>query len=332
MQSEDLGERGSHKYLSFHRFLSSFGIESYKLNPLPADCSLRRYYRVTSDLGNHILMDSSEDPSIGSFVYIASILEDVGLRPPKIFKSDLKSGYLLIEDFGNTLLSQGLAAAPQHESSYYELCVHALTKVANLETTSFQVPKYCPSTLNSELDMFSNWYVKYNVNPDIYESARQELEEIFNALYEHLAELPHVLTLRDFMADNLMMLEGKLGFASLGILDFQSAVIGNCTYDLVSLLEDARRDVSPDVVAKCKASFCANMKLDPKAFDDSYTILGLQRNLKIIGIFHKRHIKDSESRYLDYLPRVWQFIEAGLEKDIAYPLKQWFDKHGLFIK
>lgn len=332
MQNENLGEQASHKYLSFHRFLADFGIESYKLNPLPADCSARRYYRVISDLGTHILMDSSEDPSIRSFLYIASVLENAGLRPPKIFKSDLKTGYLLIEDFGNKLLTQGLVENPEHEASYYELCTHALTKIAKLETAKLQIPIYCPNLLNEELRVFSDWYVKYNTEPVIYPSARDELESTFNGLYGQLTKLPQVLTLRDFMADNLMILDGNIGFERLGILDFQSAVLGNCVYDLVSLLEDARRDVSPNVVAKCKAAFCVDMDLDLKTFEDSYTILGLQRNLKIVGIFHRRHINDGEPRYLDYLPRVWQFIKAGLEKDVARPLKHWFDKHGVFIK
>lgn len=332
MQNENLGEQVSHKYLSFHRFLAEFGIDSYKLNPLPADCSARRYYRVISELGNHILMDSSEDPSIGSFLYVASVLEAAGLRPPKIFKSDLKTGYLLIEDFGNTLLTQGLIVNPAQESSYYELCTHVLTKLATLETNQLQLPNYCHNMLNEELRIFSDWYVKYNTEPVVYPSARDELELIFNGLYSQLAALPQVLTLRDFMADNLMILEDNIGFERLGLLDFQSAVIGNCTYDLVSLLEDARRDVSPSVIAKCKAAFCINMNLDPKTFEDSYTILSLQRNLKIIGIFHRRHIKDGEAKYLDNLPRVWQFIKFALEKDIARPLKHWFDKHGVFIK
>ncbi len=332
MQNEELGELGTHKYLSFHRFLAEFGIDSYKLNPIQADCSARRYYRVVSDQGTHILMDSSKDRSIGSFLYIASVLKKNGLRSPEILKSNLNTGYLLTEDFGSTQLTQNLISNPHHESPLYELCTEALIKLSEIETANLQVLPYSHKLLNKELHLFSEWYLKYNVEPVVYPSVRDELGLVFDKLYSHLPKLPQVLTLRDFMADNLMVLDHSHSLESLGILDFQDAVVGNCAYDLVSLLEDARRDVSQSVVDNCKASFCKTLKLNLKDFNDSYTILGLQRNLKIIGIFHRRHIRDAEPKYLDYLPRVWQFIKTGLEQDIARPLKTWFDKHGVFIK
>ncbi len=332
MQNENLGEHIAQHYLSFHRFLAEFGINAYKINPLPADCSARRYYRIVSELGSHILMDSSKDHSLGAFIYIASVLRKNGLRPPAILKTDLKKGYLLIEDFGNAVLTKYLLAQPELEMPCYELCTEALIKLTKIETTDLQITHYNAELLNDEVRLFSEWYLKYNIPPISYPSAQDELELIFNSLYETLNNLPQVLTLRDFMADNLMIIENATGIDKLGILDFQSAVLGNCAYDLLSLLEDARRDVPPLVVQKCKKLFCSELGLNAKAFEDSYTLLSLQRNLKIIGIFHRRNLKDQEPRYLDYLPRVWQFVKASLEKDIAAPLKNWFDKHGIFIK
>jgi aminoglycoside/choline kinase family phosphotransferase len=332
MQNKELAEKDTHKYLSFHRFLDDYGIDSYKMSPLQADCSNRRYYRVVSDQGTHILMDSSRDASIGSFLYIGSVLRDNGLRAPEIFKYDPSAGYLLTEDFGNTQLTQSLIVNPENELLLYELCTKALIKLSEVKTADLRIPQYSHKLLNKELHIFNDWYVKYNIEPMLYQSAYDELESIFNELYHQLTKLPQVLILRDFMADNLMVLDSSSNLENLGIIDFQDAVIGNCAYDLVSLLEDARRDVSPAVASTCKDYFCKTLDLNIKDFDDSYTILGLHRNLKIIGIFNRRSIRDSEHRYLEYMPRVWKFIRAALETGVARPLKNWFDKYGVPIK
>ncbi|MDF3047172.1 MAG: putative phosphotransferase [Candidatus Midichloriaceae bacterium] len=332
MQNEHLGEHVPQHYLSFHRFLAEFGINAYKITPLPADCSARRYYRIASELGSHILMDSSKDPSLGAFIYIASLLKRNGLRTPAILKTDLKKGYLLIEDFGNAVLTKYLISQPELEMPCYELCTKALIKLAKIETCDLQIPPYDPKRLNEGVRVFSEWYLQHNIDSASYPSARDELELIFTSLYKILHNLPKVLSLRDFMADNLMIIENAAGLEKLGILDFQDAVLVNCTYDLLSLLEDARRDVSPTVVQKCKQLFCSELGLNAQEFEDSYTLLSLQRNLRIIGTFHRRNIRDNEPRYLDYLPRVWQFVKASLEKDIAAPFKNWFDKHGISIK
>jgi len=133
--------------------------------------------------------------------------------------------------------------------------------------------------------------------------------------------------LRDFHVDNLMVVEGREGIARCGLLDFQDAVYGPVTYDLVSLLEDARRDVSPAVAKEMLARYQAAMQpLDRPAFEASYAALGAQRNAKIIGIFTRLCRRDGKAGYLQHIPRVWRLLEGDLRHPALAPVKRWFDR------
>lgn len=332
MLSENHFDYTSKKYLSYHHFLTSFGIDLYKIDPLKSDCSTRRYYRIFSDLGSHILMDSSEDPSITAFISMGNILKKYNLKSPQIFATDLQAGYLLIEDFGNYSLTKYLQSNLAEEEKLYRSCTKVLIEIAQASAPDHQIPNYDIKLLNNELEVFCHWYLKQRVDPKTFTKAHVELIEIFGNLFKSLSLLPQVLTLRDFMADNIMVIENEVGLNKIGLIDFQDAAIGACVYDLVSLLEDARRDVSSRVTEKCKSMFRKSLKLPPDHFESGYAILGLQRNLKIVGIFHRMNLRDNKPSYLGYLPRVWKHILNALSNDIAHPLKQWFCKYDVYNK
>ena len=140
--------------------------------------------------------------------------------------------------------------------------------------------------------------------------------------------MPPTLVLRDYHVDNLMLLEGRSGIAACGLLDFQDAVIGPRSYDLVSLLEDARRDVSPDLAAAMLEQYLAAFPaLDREAFAASYAILGAQRNCKIVGIFTRLDRRDGKPIYLRHIPRVWRLIAQDVRHPALAPMAAWLDRH-----
>ena len=142
-----------------------------------------------------------------------------------------------------------------------------------------------------------------------------------------LSSVPQTLVLRDYHVDNLMVLPGREGIQGCGILDFQDAVVGPITYDLVSLLEDARRDVPPRLVEEMQARYLAAFpELDRSAFRSTYSILGAQRNAKIIGIFTRLSRRDGKHRYLRHIPRVWRLLEGDLAHSALRPVRAWFEE------
>ena len=140
-------------------------------------------------------------------------------------------------------------------------------------------------------------------------------------------QLPDTLVLRDFHVDNLMIVEGREGIAAVGLLDFQDAVIGPVAYDLVSLLEDARRDVDPVLAEAMAGRYAAAFPgLDRAALDAGMAVLGAQRNAKIIGIFTRLDRRDGKPHYLQHVPRVWRLLERDLAHPALKPVRAWFDR------
>jgi aminoglycoside/choline kinase family phosphotransferase len=140
--------------------------------------------------------------------------------------------------------------------------------------------------------------------------------------------VPDSLVLRDYHVDNLMRIDGRSGLAACGLLDFQDAVLGPVTYDLVSLLEDSRREIAPDLVSKMYARYAAAFPaLDRAALDASYAVLGAQRHSKVIGIFTRLCRRDGKPRYLAHIPRLWRLLDGNFRHPALAPVKAWFDRN-----
>ena len=140
--------------------------------------------------------------------------------------------------------------------------------------------------------------------------------------------MPPTLVLRDYHVDNLMRIPGRPGTAACGLLDFQDAVLGPITYDLVSILEDSRRDIAPDLIAAMRGRYLAAFpELDRAAFDASFAVLGAQRHCKVVGIFTRLDRRDHKPRYLAHIPRLWRLIDHDLRHPALAPVKDWLDRH-----
>lgn len=300
-------------------FLETAGWGGARVEPLPGDASFRRYFRIRRGDDTAMLMDApppNEDP--GPFLRAARWLDANGMRAPRVFAERAERGLVLIEDFGEARMRDYLDQWPDDEEATYKGAVDALVHLHELPPGPFL--DYSMSEYQREARLFVDWYC----------TARKLYVDVagFTAAWESvLGELlprqrPGVTVLRDYHAENIMLL-GAL--EKQGLLDFQDALVGHPAYDLVSLLQDARRDVSPELEAQMFDRYVRATGVDAGAFLADYARLGAQRNTKIVGIFVRLWKRDGKPRYLDMIPRVWDLLERDLAHPALAPVREWFD-------
>lgn len=295
-------------------FLAGLGWGGATILPLAGDASFRRYFRVVDGARRAVLMDAPpphEDPR--PFIEIAQWLVAHGFAAPKIHGIDLDQGLVLIEDFGDDRMREAVDADPSREQALYESAIDIL--VALHAEDAVPGEPYDRPTLQREADLLVEWYCPaVGIEADLasYHAA-------WAAVFEHALPTRPVTVLRDYHAENLM-----LTARGLGLLDFQDALAGHAAYDLVSLLQDARRDVSPALETAMLDRYRARVGNDPD-FDSAYHVLGAQRNSKIIGIFTRLWQRDGKPRYPTLCPRVWGYLDRDLAHPALAPVAAWFD-------
>lgn len=294
------------------KFLAQNKIENCEIKKVAGDASFRSYYRIFFDDETRILMfapPSHED--VRPFIKIAEFLISHDFSAPKIFARDEKNGFLLLEDFGDDTYGKVLAAAQSQELPLYEKACEALLALHELEVPQ-DLPTYNHALLFREVMLFIDWYLPLQKKSmSLQEKARFKF--LWFQLFDLISKENQTLVLRDYHADNLMILLQRQGFKQVGLLDFQDAVIGAKAYDLVSLLEDARRDVNEETRAKIFNFYLQKSNCDKASFTRDYEILSLQRNVKIIGIFARLSLRDGKHNYLNLMPRVLDLIKSRLE-------------------
>ena len=303
-------------------FLASSGWEGAEIRPLAGDASFRRYFRVHKEGETAVLMDAPpEHEDIGPFLSIAGHLLDRGFLPPRPLAINRETGLLLLEDFGDERVGPVLAREPSRELEIYESAVDTLAKLA-AEPAPEDIPPYDEEAMTREVALLPDWYapaLSLQVDQEAYYAAWHETWK------DVLAEVERrpVLVLRDYHADNLMVLPGR---RELGLLDFQDALAGHPAYDLVSLLQDARRDVSAVLEEAMLERYVSAAGVeDAERFRAHYEVLGAQRNTKILGIFTRLWKRDGKSHYLPLQPRVWGYLERNLGHPALAPVREWFD-------
>lgn len=310
-------------------FLAAAGWGAAMRRPLAGDASFRRYDRLEREGRRIVLMDAPPpQEDVRPYLAVARLLRGLGLSAPEIIAEDIAQGLLLLEDFGDStytrLLAQGSAEAPLYELAVDVLI--ALHRRADGETTA--VPPYDDQRLLAEAALLVDWYLPAITGKAIDATLRAEYFALWQGLLGIARGVPSTLVLRDYHVDNLMLLDGRTGIAACGLLDFQDAVIGPRSYDLVSLLEDARRDVAPELARAMMARYLAAFPgLDRAAFAASYALLGAQRSCKIVGIFTRLDRRDGKPLYLKHIPRVWRLIAEDLRHPALAPMAAWLDRH-----
>ncbi|MFC0203835.1 aminoglycoside phosphotransferase family protein [Novosphingobium soli] len=303
-------------------FLGSAGWGGAAVEPLPGDASFRRYFRVRREDGSTaMLMDAPpphEDP--GPFLRAAHWLDANGMRAPRILAERPERGLVLLEDFGEARMRDYLDQWPDDEVPIYTAAIDALVKLHQLPAGPFL--DYSMSEYLREVRLFIDWYCTAQ---NLYVDAAGFVAAWEQVLSELLPrQRPGVTVLRDYHAENIMLLAS---LEKQGLLDFQDALVGHPAYDLVSLLQDARRDVPQELEAQMFDHYVRRAGVDAEAFLADYARLGAQRNAKIVGIFVRLWRRDGKPRYLDFIPRVWAMLERDLAHPALAPVALWFEQN-----
>jgi len=313
-------------------FLARAGWPDAAVTPLAADASFRSYHRVRRGAERWVLMDAPPPrEDVRPFRAVDARLVDLGLSAPRILAEDVERGFLLLEDFGDGTFTR-LLAGGEDETALYDLAVDALIALhrapaAAAPMPGYDLPAYDTARYLTEAGLLPDWFLPA-VGVELSGAARAVHDEAWRQGLAGLSGQPETLVLRDFHVDNLMRLPGREGVAACGLLDFQDAVSGPAAYDLMSLLEDARRDIAPALVARGRARYLAAFPgLDAAAFDAAWAVLAAQRHAKVIGIFTRLCTRDGKPQYLSHIPRVWRLLEAALAHPANAAAARWFADH-----
>ncbi len=307
-----------------HAFLAQAGWGDVAIDPIPGDASFRRYFRLARSGGDGpnkgMLMYAPpphEDPI--PFLDVARWLCENAMRAPEIYASDAAAGWVLLEDFGDDRMRDWLDDNPASENEAYAGAIDALVELHKCPPGPFA--PYDMATYQREAALLTEWYCPaMGLTVDEADYARA-WDEVLSPLAQR--QSPGVTVLRDYHAENIMLLNG-VPSAPQGLIDFQDALVGHPAYDLVSLLQDARRDISPELEAEMLARYQERAGAD-EHFAADYARLGAQRNAKIVGIFTRLFKRDGKPRYPTLIPRVWEAMERDLAHPALAPVATWFD-------
>ena len=304
------------------RFLAACGWAGARIEPLAGDASFRRYFRVIGEGRSAVLMDAPpphEDPR--PFAAVAEWLSAAGLSAPEIFAKDLDKGLVLLDDFGDARLRETLDEDPARERELYELATDVLIHLHSHPPMP-GLPAHGLEQWLEELELFTEWYCPaVGLTVDV-----QGYCDAWTEVLEPVASdgLGPVTILRDYHAENIMLVRGREGVAHLGLLDFQDARAGHPAYDLASVLEDARRDVPPALERAMIDRYMGETG-QGETFERAYWALAAQRNTRILGVFTRLWKRDDKPHYTQFQPRMWGLLERDLASPGLEPVRAWFD-------
>ncbi len=298
-------------------FLDASGWAGSVIEPLPGDASFRRYFRLRRNGASAMLMDAPPpQEDTGPFLHVGQWLRAHHLRAPEIYAQDSGRGLVLMEDFGDARMRDHLDLVPGDEAGAYRAAIDALVSLHALPPGPFE--PYDMAVYQREAALFCEWFCPAaGISADAVRYAAAWDAALAPMLPR---QQPGVTVLRDYHAENIMLLAD----GGQGLIDFQDALVGHRAYDLVSLLQDARRDVPP-ALERAMLDYYAAAAGGGEEFEADYARLGAQRNAKIVGIFARLWKRDGKPRYLAMIPRVWEALERDLEHPALAPVAAWFD-------
>ncbi len=327
-------ELGKDRDALISAFLARAGWGGADRRPLADDASFRRYDRISDGTRRAVLMDApppKED--VRPFLKIARKLSELGYSAPEVFADDIDAGLLLLEDLGDDTYTRVLAETNdgETETKLYALAVDFLIDLHRRptnETVPADIPAYDEKKLLEEALLFTDWYLPAVTGSEISDACREEFMAAWRHVLAPVMAAEATLVLRDFHVDNLIWLPERAGVTACGVLDFQDAVAGHPAYDVMSLLEDARRDIDADLIASMKARYLGALaNADAESFERGFAILAAQRHAKVIGIFTRLWRRDAKPDYLMHIPRVWRLLECALAAPSLEPIKTWMDTY-----
>jgi tRNA threonylcarbamoyl adenosine modification protein YjeE len=338
-------------------FLAEAALSEAQRRTMPGDASMRSYERLALGERSVLLMNWPPRPDgppvrgnksysalahlaegVVPFVAMAKGLREQGLLAPEIFHADLTNGLLAIEDLGDERVVAGDPPAPIEER--YETAVDALLTLHEktlpdllpvAPQVEYRIPTYDLQAFLIEAELLLDWYLPH-CGTTVSDEARAEFSQLWSEALNAVVEAPKTWVLRDFHSPNLLWLPNNKDLARLGILDFQDALLGPPAYDLASLLQDARVDVSEQTEVALLGRYLRRRRAADPSFDGgefikSYVTLTTQRASKILGIFARLDRRDGKPQYLRHMPRIWGYLQRSLAHPALTPLRDWYDAH-----
>lgn len=295
------------------RFIAQTEWRGATMHPLAGDASARRYFRLSMDGQSAVLMDAPpvDGACLAPFLHMTNVLDGFCLSPPRIISSDATQGFILMEDLGDALFATVIKDDPSLEMPLYLAAVDVLADLDQRPAVP-SVPSFMIDVMCEQVAPVYDWYRKGLIG-DNGSDQKTAFQAMLGFVLREVIDPRQALLLRDFHAENLVWLPTREGAQRVGLLDYQDAMMGPAGYDLVSMLQDARRDVSPDVVAQSMERFIVKTGRNRIEFNAAYAAIGLQRNLRILGIFVRLCQLHGKPRYIDFIPRVWGYVQDSLK-------------------
>ncbi len=303
------------RMMALEKFVQKSGWGEAELYPMKGDASFRRYTRLIMDGQKALLMDAPKpQENLDAYLGMTAHLKSLGCRVPSIFAEDREEGFALIEDFGESTFKKLLDESTGDETELYLKAVDVLKFLhSHNDATAISIPSYTIDTMIKEVMLLAEWFIPSALGQKLADQKLLELEQVWRDALADVAQDTSVLVLRDYFVDNLMLVEGQNSIEECALLDYQDALIGSPAYDLVSLIEDARRDIDPVVRRTVLAHyFDGNDSVDRLKMLEAISILGAQRHAKVLGIFTRLSVRDDKHQYLEHLPRVQKLFARSL--------------------
>ena len=307
-------------------FLDSTVWKAAACTTLTGDASARRYFRLRQAGQSAVLMDASRNlESVPPFLQLNQHLQQLGFSVPVILARNTEQGFLLLEDFGDDTFTRLLDSGGDAERLYALATEVLIALHQHPQAIPAGLRAYHPEKMLEDIELFLEWRT-----PTISEAGRAEFRAVWQEVLPLAHQVPASLLLRDYHVANLMLLPAREGVRQAGLLDFQDAYQGPITYDLMSLLEDARRDVSEALREKMRARYLvAFPTLDPSAFATSLAILAALRHTRVLAIFERLSRRDGKRDYRRlHSPRVEAMLQRALRHPILAGVKRWFHDYA----
>lgn len=300
-------------------FLSTAGWADAAQVPLAADASFRTYDRLLRPDGETaVLMNAPPPENPAQFVWVDRLLENAGIRVPRLLATDLENGFLLLEDLGDNtfsrLLNQGVSG-----DTLYEKAIDTLITLQKNVPSLDNLPPYDADKMMEEVLLLPDWFGAHAAG-GLPKVARDDFISLWIPLIKRIQALPKSLVLLDYHVDNLMIAPDD----SCAVLDFQDARVGPALYDVMSLLADQRRPVDPALKTRLLKRYQEAMS--DKTAPEDIALVALQRHTKVIGIFTRLFVRDKKAKYLSFIPFVWGLLEEALDDELTRPYREWLDK------
>ncbi|WP_300518367.1 phosphotransferase [Aliiroseovarius sp.] len=296
-------------------FLADAGWGGARRQAIAGDAPNRRYIRLKSPAtgASAVLMDAPPEAGedVRPFVRITGYLRGIGLSAPAILAADTERGFLLLEDLGDDLFARLIPERPEMEQTLYAAATDLLVMLHRQPPPD--LANYDPPMMARLAALALDWYAPGATGTRASEADKAAFLAETETVLEVVPPGGRVLVQRDYHAENLLWLPDRDGIARVGQLDFQDAGAGHRAYDLMSLAEDARRDVDPALAERLIAHYARRTRLDPDSFRSAAATCAAQRNLRILGVFARLSLHFGKPQYVDLIPRVWNLLQRDLE-------------------